>query len=199
MVGDPMTLERFARVLDAYGASAERWPDDERGAALTLLERSAEARAARDVAARLDGLLDGVPAAAPSDRLVARVLAGAANPASGRASGPLRRPASVARPRAARRVLTGIGAAVTLAAAASLALWLAGRSSEVPNRPPPTAVAQVDVYDLPTDVLLSAADPDLADAAPSFGCDDPALDCESLPAPDAASSRSELTRKEMRA
>lgn len=191
MVGDPMTLERFARMLDAYGASAERWPDDERGAALTLLERSAEARAARDAAARLDGLLDGAPAATPSDRLVARVLAGA--------SGPLRRPASVARPRAARRVLTGIGTAATLAAAASLALWLAGGSTEAPNGPPPTAVAQVDVYDLPTDVLLSAADPDLADAAPSFGCDDPALDCENLPAPDAASSRSELTRKEMRA
>jgi hypothetical protein len=190
-----MTLERFARVLDAYGASAERWPDDERGAALTLLERSAEARAARDAAARLDTLLDGVPATAPSERLVARVLAGVPAPASS----PLRRPATVTRPRAARRVLTGIGAAATLAAAASLALWLAGGSTEAPNGPPTTAVAQLDVYDLPTDVLLSAADPDLADAAPAFGCDDPALDCENLPAPDAASSRSELTRKEMRA
>jgi hypothetical protein len=68
-------LERFARVLDAYGADAGRWPEAERAAALRLVARSAEARALRDHAAELDALLERAPLAEPSPGLRATVLA----------------------------------------------------------------------------------------------------------------------------
>ena len=73
----PMPLSRFQALLDAYGAAAGRWPEEERTAALALLARSPAARQARDAAARLDALLNRVPAEPPSAALVERVLAAA--------------------------------------------------------------------------------------------------------------------------
>jgi hypothetical protein len=184
MVRDAMTLERFSAMVEAYGARPERWPEAERAAALGLLERSPEAAAVRAAAARLDGLLDHVPTAAPSDALVARVLAGAP------AQTARRRPAG--RHGAARRSRARLvaAAAVTFAAAASVALWLAREGPE-PQALAPEVVAQLGVYDVPTDALLSVTDAGLIDASPSVGCDDPVMDCEEQTAEDARRSRAE--------
>ena len=193
MVRDAMTLERFTAIVEAYGARPERWPEAERAAALGLLERSPEAVAVRTAAARLDGFLDRVPAAAPSDALVARVLAGASGLDA------RRRPA--ARHDAARRVRPRLvaAAALTFAAAASMALWLAREGPE-PQALTPDVVAQLGVYDVPTDALLSVTDAGLIDASPSVGCDDPVMDCEEQTAADARRSRAEPRRaREMQA
>lgn len=56
-----MGLDRLTSLIDAYGADPERWPADERAAALLLLAESAEARAYAEDAAALDALLDRVP------------------------------------------------------------------------------------------------------------------------------------------
>lgn len=56
-----MKLERFAELLAAYGAGAERWPESEREAAEALLAASPEARAALADARRLDRMLDALP------------------------------------------------------------------------------------------------------------------------------------------
>ena len=56
--GPPMmTLYRLRQLLDAYGATPERWPTEERVAAQILLAGSTEARAQRDESARLVGSL----------------------------------------------------------------------------------------------------------------------------------------------
>jgi ferric-dicitrate binding protein FerR (iron transport regulator) len=104
-----LTLERFERLLDALGGAPERWPDTEREAAQRLIEQSAAARARWEEATELDRLLDSVPAEPPSPALTARVLAAAP-----------RRPAAWIW----RQALT---AAVPLAAAAAVTLWLAAR------------------------------------------------------------------------
>lgn len=70
-----ITLERFAGIVDAYGASPERWPHDERAAAEALAAASAEARALLIEASALDRALDAAPAEAPSAALVERLLA----------------------------------------------------------------------------------------------------------------------------
>ena len=160
MARDDMTTERFAALLDAYGADPARWPDAERAGARTLLERSAEARARRDAAAALDVLLDRAETAQPSPALAERILAQA--------------------PRVARakvvRLRARVAAVVGLAAAASLALWLAQRPGQH-HTLGPGAVAQLGEYQTPTDAL-SALDPDADDTMPEFGCDDPEVDCD---------------------
>jgi hypothetical protein len=80
-----ITLKRFAGIVDAYGASPQRWPDDERAAAEALVAVSAEARALLADAAALDGVLARAPVDAPSSALAERLLAArprgvAANP-----------------------------------------------------------------------------------------------------------------------
>ena len=70
-----MNLARLAELLDAYGASPQRWPEAERAAAEQLLALSAEAGVLRDRAARLDAALDEF-LVVPADRqLRARILA----------------------------------------------------------------------------------------------------------------------------
>jgi hypothetical protein len=160
-----MILERFTNLLDVYGGRIERWPAEERHAARALLARSADARARAAAAERLDALLDQVPEPAPSAALVTRVLAAAPARAAVRTL-PTRRPWRVL-------ITVGGGAAV----AASLALWLL--RSPAPGTPlGASAIAQLGVLDMPTDVLLSDADLDLGNEFPAFGCDDPALGCD---------------------
>ncbi|MEW6089405.1 MAG: hypothetical protein AB1647_00595 [Pseudomonadota bacterium] len=77
-----ISLERFAAIVDAYGASPMRWPADERGAAEALLAFSADARALLDEARMLDGVLAAAPVEAPSDALVARLMAARPRPAT---------------------------------------------------------------------------------------------------------------------
>lgn len=56
-----MALDRLQSLIDAYGADPERWPTDERAAALLLVASSAEAREYLRSAERLDALLDQAP------------------------------------------------------------------------------------------------------------------------------------------
>jgi hypothetical protein len=53
-----MKLERFQAILDAYGASSERWPEKERADALALSRTSVVAARALAQARTLDAALD---------------------------------------------------------------------------------------------------------------------------------------------
>lgn len=72
-----MNLERFADLLDAYGADLDLWPANEQRAATALLASSSEAREAQRRIAAADALLlrAGLPEIEPSDALRQRVLA----------------------------------------------------------------------------------------------------------------------------
>lgn len=52
-----MTIARLRTLLDAYGAAPQRWPEEERAAALALIAQSSEARAAVAAAEALDATL----------------------------------------------------------------------------------------------------------------------------------------------
>jgi hypothetical protein len=156
-----ITLERLGQLLDAYGAVPERWPVAEREAADRLLDRSDAARALREEAADLDRLLDALPSEPPAAVLAERVLAAA----------PRRRPTRVW-----RRVLV---AAVPLAAAAAVTLWL------TIDRQPARLVADagslgIGEYASPTDVLLGPSPIDVSAAVPALGCADSVLGCPAL-------------------
>jgi len=68
-----MTAERLREILDAYGASPNRWPPEERTAAVLLLDNSEDARAAHAEAMRLDIVLDHANAPPPSPELADRL------------------------------------------------------------------------------------------------------------------------------
>jgi hypothetical protein len=158
-----MTLERLGDLLDAYGARLHGCSAAERAAAETLIAGSPEARALRDAAARLDALLDRAPAVEPSAALSARILAG--------------RP----RPKVVR-LPTRVVAAVGLAAAATVAVWLV-RRPEAPRALEPAVLAELGEYETPTDALLAATDPEVDEVVPAFGCDDPEVACEEAEPP----------------
>lgn len=171
-----VTIERLRALLDAYGAAPERWPEDERAAAEALVAQSAAARAFREEAAALDRALDTVPSAPPSPLLAARVLATAPRP----------RPT-----RAWRRALL---AAVPLAAAAVVTLWIAvDRESE--RRAPDTTLPEVGEYAGLTDALLEPYAVDVSAAVPSFGCADSDLGCPNVDAADRPFSQRQVIRR----
>lgn len=162
--------ERLQEVLEAYGASPDRWPEEERAPLAQLIDASAEARALHERAVRLDQVLDAAgPIDAPSPDLVARILDDA--------------PRST-EPSAIRRWAP----LVPIAAAAMLALWIARdpmRRTDAPVAPPrgeSIEIAMVDlgVYDTPTDVLLSVDGFDPLANVPAWGCEDTELGCIDL-------------------
>lgn len=73
-------MERVAALIDAYGASPERWPEAERQRALALLAQSAAARELLHQARELDLLLDAAPVALPSRDLEDRIMAARPRP-----------------------------------------------------------------------------------------------------------------------
>jgi len=168
---------RLAQVLDAYGASPDRWPAEDRRALLALLEEFAEARARRDEAARLDAWLDAAgDLPAPSRRVADRIVDGfAAAPAPGHRS-------------VARRWLAA--AVIPVAAAAALVLWLT-------RGPAPTgtdasfeiAFGDLGVYTTPTDVLLEIDGFDPLESVPGYDCDDDGLGCLDLGRDDGGATR----------
>jgi hypothetical protein len=153
-----LTLEGLERLLDAYGGAPERWPDTEREAAQRLIEQSDAARARWEEAAGLDRLLDTVPVEPPSLALAARVLAAA----------PRRRPARVWR--------RALAAAVPLAAAAAVTVWVAIKHEPARQMPSAPVVAMGE-YTRPTDVLLGLYGIDVYGTVPSIGCSDSDLGC----------------------
>lgn len=159
-----ITQERLEQLLDAYGATPERWPSEERAAAERLIATSPAARAARDEAVALDQLLDTLPAEQPDPRLAARVLAAAPR---------RRKPAGS---RAWRRALV---ATIPLAAAAALTLWVMTRSQPVtPTLDVP--LASLGTYESATDTLLDTYGVDVYATVPSIGCADSTLGCTDI-------------------
>jgi hypothetical protein len=187
-----MTLQRLQQLLDAYGADPDRWPWQERFAALLLLGQLAEARAQQEEAARLDALLDLAPGAHPSAGLATRILA-AAPAAATQTESPRNGSASLLRsgrryqPSATRRSGKSkkpqrLRVWLPLAVAASLAVILWRVWSLPPSRSelPSDAIANLGVYTTPTDVLLQWPGVDFLNTTPAVGCRDAELGCPQL-------------------
>ncbi len=148
-----ITRERMEEILSCYGGAPRAWPEEEREAALALLAASRELERHRQEAVRLDraiGVLDeGARASAAAERVPAlarRILsrlpaqepAGAVDGAPpGPAPGRRRLPAL--RPRAGWRGWTWPGLALAGAVAATLAIAVLPRQTEVDGRGPLTA------------------------------------------------------------
>lgn len=198
-----MTLPRLRQLLDAYGATPDRWPTEERAAAVALLASSVEARVQQDEAARLDVVLDLAPTVSPAAVLADRILAAtpvqetqtASNhePRRGLRAGRRYQP-SAARRNGKREKRTPMWPA--LAAAASLAVVLWGVWSQPPDRQELQSdmIANLGVYTTPTDVLLQWPGSDIFDTLPSVGCTDSELGCPELNVSPGAESRS-VTRE----
>lgn len=93
-----MTPERFATLVDAYGADPKRWPDAERDAALAYLAATPAARALVDEAMKLDRMLDrlALPAVQPDVARIAALATAARQDAANVV--PFRKKAATARP-----------------------------------------------------------------------------------------------------
>lgn len=104
-----MTMERLRSILDAYGASAERWPPAERGAMLAMLNSSAEARRVREEACSLDLALDALKAPAPSPGLAERIAT---------------RPVAAARERGSRSIAPQTARTAALAASVLIGMLI---------------------------------------------------------------------------
>ena len=183
-----MTLARLGELLDAYGANPERWPPAERETACALLAQSTEAQRRREASAQLDAILNLAPAHAASPALLERILAAAPQPASvetataeqlnAAANPPALRLASPPVGRRASRHFRAwryVGAALPLAAAAALVLWLLREPAPTPERS--VTMAELGTYDVPTDVLLTTPGLEALDSVPSFGCTGSGLGC----------------------
>jgi hypothetical protein len=181
-----MTLARLGELLDAYGANPEHWPPEEREAACALLAQSADAQRRREASAQLDTILNLAPAHAASPALCERILAAAPQGGSatiaavGQAASSRVPGAAIFRTgrSASRRARTWryVGAALPLAAAAALVLWLLRAPAPTPERTRVT-MAELGIYDVPTDVLLTTPGLEALDSVPSFGCTGSGLGC----------------------
>jgi hypothetical protein len=74
-MGEPMTADRFAALLAAYGAKPRRWPDAERDAAQVFARTDPRAAALLEDAADIDDLLLAHRVPSPSPMLAAAVIA----------------------------------------------------------------------------------------------------------------------------
>jgi len=74
-----MTPDRLKEIIDAYGASAHRWPESERAAALALLASDATLEAYREAAESLDAAMDAAPLVEVPAGLAHTILADAAS------------------------------------------------------------------------------------------------------------------------
>lgn len=84
-----MTPQRFAQIVDAYGADPHRWPAGERAEALAFAQaHPGEARERLDAAAALDACLAADRVEPPGRALRRRVAAAARSPERGRSRGP---------------------------------------------------------------------------------------------------------------
>ena len=167
-----MSLERLRALLDAYGANPDRWPPQERTAALALLEQSPQAQRWRDASDRVDALLDHAPGVEVSATLIDRILAAATTPArsASRTPPPFRH--------TTRRVWAWrtLAAALPLAAAAAVLLWVLTKPSQTPERANVT-LAEIETFDVPTDALLDVPSLQVLDHVPTFGCAGGGLGC----------------------
>jgi hypothetical protein len=70
-----MNAERFAVLLDAYGAEPRRWPESERDAALAFVRGDIRAAAMMEAAGEIDDLLALHHVPAPSPTLASLIVA----------------------------------------------------------------------------------------------------------------------------
>jgi hypothetical protein len=97
-----VTLTRLKMLLDAYGATLEFWPEEERAAATALIDTSAEARMLVEESAALDALLDKIPEPEVSAALTSRIRSMALPAAEANAGGWFARMADYFRPQSPR-------------------------------------------------------------------------------------------------
>ncbi|MEM1401170.1 MAG: hypothetical protein AAGF58_14885 [Pseudomonadota bacterium] len=69
-----MDSDRFRQLLESYGANLDRWPSEEKQAALDLLARSTELQDLQRQSRELDLLLDAWEVPSPSPELYQSVL-----------------------------------------------------------------------------------------------------------------------------
>lgn len=74
MMKHAITLSRFSRIIEAYGADPGCWPEAEQAAAERLLAQSAEARRLWKNAQRLDAVMNAAPKPAPASHGLRMVL-----------------------------------------------------------------------------------------------------------------------------
>jgi hypothetical protein len=139
-----MDLNRFERLLEAWGGEPARWPPHERAAALEFAARDPDAARRLSGVRRLDALLDAEIARAPGASLRVRVRAAAPSAGSSR----WRRLAALA----AAAGFTGAMVAGSLAGAA-----VAARET----RPAPPLGAGDPAYEAARD-MTEPADPGLS-------------------------------------
>jgi hypothetical protein len=194
-----MTLQRLRQLLDAYGASPDRWPAEERAAAVALLADSVEVQSQRDAAACLDALLDLAPVVPPSTELAARVLAATPVQETQTESNhePMRRlragrryRSGVARRNGTRKRRSRVWPSLAVAASLAAVLWGVWNQPSTRQELQPEVIANLGVYTTPTDVLLQWPGADLFDTLPSVGCTDSELGCPELNVSPGAESRS---------
>jgi hypothetical protein len=167
-----MSLERLRALLDSYGADPDRWPPEERAAALALLEQSPQAQRWRDASGNLDALLNRAPAFEVSANLIDRILSAATTPAPS-----ANRPPAPYRHNTRRmRTWQTIAAAVPLAAAVVLMLWVFTKPPQTAERASVT-LAEIETFDVPTDALLDLPSVQALDRVPAFGCAGGGLGC----------------------
>ena len=77
---EPITLDRLQDLFDAYGATPERWPDQERELALVFIATSEEAQGLLENAKTLDTALDTLWTPDPSPALRSGILDTFASP-----------------------------------------------------------------------------------------------------------------------
>lgn len=80
MTSEPLTIERFRMLADAYGGVVARWPENVAGEALRLSGTEA-GRAILAEGLALDEALDRWQVPAPGVALAGRIVAGAPRPA----------------------------------------------------------------------------------------------------------------------
>lgn len=145
-----VTINRLKALLDAYGASPERWPDEERAAATALIETSAAARRLVEEAATLDSLLDKVPEPEVSAALASRVRSAGFAAADRRNGSLFARLAEYLRPRTALAwqgavAMAGILGMVAGVGMSALVLDHGGQAPRAVAEARPAAVETVNV------------------------------------------------------
>ncbi len=189
----PMSRARLRALLEAYGADLDRWPPNERDAGRALLAQAPEARGWRDRQQELDALLDLVPAAEASPGLVDRILTALPQAHAASDSPTHQHVARVSVATALRQPVRRsrpwryVGAALPVAAAAALVLWLLAEQAPAPPSTTIT-IAELGTYGAPSDVLLDAPGSDTLNDVPAFGCSGSGLGCLDAVAPDQQSA-----------
>ncbi len=169
--GPELDLDRFQAILDAYGASADRWPTEERTRALKLLAHSAVAKRIHAIARRLDSVLDRA-APPPLDAAFAERIRALPRRKPEPASA-LRQSAFAPLARIAAVILVGlVGVAIGLAIprGGSNGGGGAERAGAVASAPAPATayVGEISVADVPVDGVVGADAPN-ADGAHRLG------------------------------